>query len=173
MAFINAHFPPFWRNLPRDLNHCVNYSFELIDIPMNLNLFYSKERNQYHSTLIMAQLIKHLPADGDKIIGITDADIYIPILTFLFGEAQLGGRVALVSTYRLKNQFYGLPADSNLLYERVLKEILHELGHTMGLIHCSDFECVMNSSTYVENIDLKFSRFCKSCQGILGIECEE
>jgi len=169
LAFIDNHFPPFWRNLPRDLNRCFPSTFQAIELSINLKLFYSVERNQYHSTLILAQVLKQLPRDGDKIIGVTNVDIYIPILTFLFGEAQLGGKGALVSTYRLNNRFYGLPSDEDLLYQRVLKEILHELGHTLGLIHCQDFECVMNSSTYVENIDLKHARFCTHCEMALEI----
>ena len=167
LAFINNHFPPFWRNLPRDLNRCIPWHFEAIELALNLKLFYSAERNQYHSTLLLAQILKQLPPDGDKIIGVTHVDIFIPILTFMFGEAQLGGKGALVSTYRLNNRFYGLPSDEKLLYQRVLKEILHELGHTLGLIHCPDFECVMNSSTYVENIDLKMARFCNRCLSLL------
>ena len=94
-------------------------------------------------------------------------DIFTPILTFLFGEAQLGGNGAIVSTHRLHNEFYGLPGDDDLLYARTLKEVLHELGHTMGLIHCQYYECVMHFSTYVEDIDLKKSQFCPVCKNKL------
>ncbi len=173
LAFINNHFPPFWQKLPGDLSKCLPYPIDHLLMDLDMNLFFSEERNQYHSTLILAQILGYLPDDGDKILGITNVDIYIPILTFLFGEAQFKGKGALVSTYRLKNTFYGLPDNDNLLYERTLKEILHELGHTLGLVHCPNFECVMNSSTYVENIDLKLARFCKDCQEQLEISCEE
>ncbi len=173
IAFINGHFPPFWKNLTTDLRRCLPCTFEHFVINVDLKLFYSMDRNQYHSTLLLAQLLKFLPEDGEKIVGVTDVDIFIPILTFLFGEAQLGGKGALVSTYRLNNDFYGLPTDDQLLYQRAMKEILHELGHTFGLIHCPDYECVMNSSTYVENIDLKRNRFCYTCQRKLGVTCEE
>jgi archaemetzincin len=131
---------------------------------MDLNMFYSRERKQFHSTLILSHLLKHLPKDGHKIVGITEVDIYIPILTYLFGEAQLNGQGALVSTHRLDNRYYGLPYDEKLFYQRVVKEIVHELGHTFGLIHCRDYRCVMHSSTYVEDIDLKTARFCRECQ---------
>jgi archaemetzincin len=173
IAFINGHFPPFWKNLTADLRRCLPYPFEHFVVNVDLKLFYSMDRNQYHSTLLLAQLLKFLPEDGEKIVGVTDVDIFIPILTFLFGEAQLAGKGALVSTYRLNNHFYGLPKDDELLYQRAMKEILHELGHTFGLIHCPDYECVMNSSTYVENIDLKRNRFCLGCQKKLGVTCRE
>ena len=172
LAFINGHFPPRWKNLEVDLHHCLPFDFQVLPLKVDLRLFYSVERHQYHSTLLLAYLLKHLPEQGDKIIGITNVDIYIPILTFLFGEAQFNGRGAVMSTYRLNAQFYGLPRNDKLLYDRTLKEILHELGHTLGLVHCVDFECVMNSSTYVENIDLKKALFCNSCQDKIGIGCD-
>jgi archaemetzincin len=72
-----------------------------------------------------------------------------------------------VSTYRLDESIYGFPPNPRLTQERLLKESLHELGHTFGLIHCPDYLCVMHSSTSVEEIDVKTARFCLKCQGIL------
>ncbi|MEJ2635149.1 MAG: archaemetzincin family Zn-dependent metalloprotease [Calditrichia bacterium] len=173
LAFINNHFPPFWQNLAEDLNRCVPYPFSHLHLDLDLSLFYSGERNQYHSTYLLSTILQHVPDDGRKIIGITDVDIFIPILTFLFGEAQLNGIGAVVSTYRLRNEFYGLPPNPLLLYKRTLKEILHELGHTLGLVHCPNFECIMHSSTYVEDIDLKHEFFCARCQNIIGVNCSK
>jgi archaemetzincin len=90
-------------------------------------------------------------------------DLYIPVLTFVFGEAQLKDGAAVVSAHRLRQEFYGMPADTDLLHERLLKEALHELGHTYGLRHCPDYTCVMSSSTGVERIDLKNAEFCPNC----------
>ena len=70
----------------------------------------------------------------------------------------------MVSTYRLRNDLYGLPADERLLAARLEKEAIHELGHTYGLVHCADPVCVMRASTYVEEIDLKTADFCESCR---------
>ena len=173
IALINKVKLPHLDRFSTDLRRCIHYDFNTINLSLNLKEFYSRDRNQYNSTLLLATVLKNIPEDADKIIGITDVDIFIPILTFLFGEAQLNGRAALVSTFRLHNEFYGLPRDDDLLYVRTIKEISHELGHTLGLVHCPNFECVMNSSTYVENIDLKKERFCRNCQKILGIKCAE
>ncbi|GAB4367124.1 MAG: hypothetical protein Kow0042_07470 [Calditrichia bacterium] len=173
LAFINHPEVFSWQNLASDLKKCVPLTFDPLHIDIDLELYYSRDRDQYYSTLILANLLKFLPKDGEKIVGIVDVDIYIPILTFLFGEAQFKGKGALVSTFRLRNEFYGLPANNLLLYQRLLKEVLHELGHTLGLVHCRDFECVMNSSTYVEDIDLKHARFCDNCQKILGVDCRK
>jgi archaemetzincin len=104
-----------------------------------------------------------LPSN-ERILGVTAVDLYIPILTFVFGEAQLRGSCAVVSFHRLRQEFYGLPANSTVLRERLLKEAVHELGHTLTLAHCEDYQCVMAPSHGVEWIDLKTSQFCTSCQ---------
>lgn len=129
---------------------------------------YDSSRNQYNSSALLAELIATQPKDTLRILGVADLDLFVPVLTFVFGEAQLNGPAAVVSIHRLKNQFYGLPKDERLLQERLEKEAIHELGHTFGLLHCRDDSCVMSASTYVENIDLKSDRFCFSCSKILN-----
>jgi len=127
-------------------------------------LAFDPSRGQYNSRILLAQLLQHHRQDADRLLGVAAVDLFIPVLTYVFGEAQFGGRAAVVSTYRLDNQLYGLRADRNLLFERLLKEAVHELGHTCSLIHCQIHPCVMMSSTYVENVDLKSERFCPRCQ---------
>ena len=121
------------------------------------------ERRQYHSTEILGQLQKLANQECWRILGITDLDLYIPILTFVFGEAQMGGSVAIVSTHRLHQEFYGLPADAELFRDRLLKESLHEIGHTLDLRHCEDYRCAMAGSHAVEWIDLKETAICPEC----------
>jgi archaemetzincin len=102
--------------------------------------------------------------DAWRILGVTSLDLYIPILTFVFGEAQLRGNCAVVSSFRLRQEFYGLPANEALFRDRLLKESVHELGHTFELSHCDDYQCVMSPSHGVEWIDLKTNRLCQSCR---------
>ncbi len=124
---------------------------------------FDPRRQQFHSTPILARLAA-LPAPaGARILGVADVDLFIPILTFVFGEAQLAGGAALISAARLRQEFYGLPANQVLLYERCAKEALHELGHTMGLVHCPLYECVMHYSNSIEDVDLKGSSWCPAC----------
>ena len=123
-------------------------------------------RQQYHSTQILSLLTKRVRPNNSRILGITLFDLYIPILTFVFGEAQLRGTCAIVSAHRLHQEFYGLPADPALLSDRLLKEAVHELGHTLALSHCEDYQCVMSPSHGVELIDLKTSHFCKACRAV-------
>jgi archaemetzincin len=122
------------------------------------------ERRQYHSSEILARMQQRLSPQCWRLLGVTGLDLYIPILTFVFGEAQLGGRCALVSTHRLRQEFYGLPRDPECLRERLLKEAVHELGHTLELTHCDDYDCAMSASHSVEWIDLKTSQLCQICR---------
>jgi archaemetzincin len=130
----------------------------------NLSLSYDPARDQYNSSGLLLELINDTPPETLKILGVTELDLFIPIFTFLFGEAQLNGIGALVSAHRLHNQFYGISENREVLESRLLKEGIHELGHTFGLIHCFTLKCVMKSSTYVEEIDQKSVHFCKSCE---------
>ncbi len=121
-------------------------------------------RRQYFSTDILARMQGYLAPGSWRLLGITSVDLYIPILTFVFGEAQLNGACAVVSTHRLRQEFYGLPPDLDLLRHRLLKEALHELGHTLALTHCDDYRCAMAPSHAVESIDLKSSSLCVACR---------
>jgi archaemetzincin len=125
-------------------------------------------RTQYSSRAILAALLGRRDSDGERILGVTGLDLFVPVLTFVFGEAQLDGRAAVVSTCRLAADFYGLPPNELRLLERLEKEAVHELGHTYGLLHCPDDRCVMRSSTYVEELDMKEVHFCDDCMGQVG-----
>jgi archaemetzincin len=124
---------------------------------------YHAGRQQYYSTQLLGEVWNCGNRDSVKLLGVCDLDLFIPILTFVFGEAQLSNRSALISICRLRQKFYGLPEDSNLLYARCEKEAVHELGHTFGLLHCSSYTCVMHHSNSIEQIDLKSSFFCPAC----------
>ena len=113
---------------------------------------------------ILARLKSLVGPQTWRLLGITPVDLYIPILTFVFGEAQMGGECAVVSTHRLRQEFYGLPPNVDVLAERLLKEAVHELGHTLQLTHCDDYRCAMASSHAVEWIDLKEAALCEGCR---------
>jgi len=121
------------------------------------------ERQQYHSSEIL-QRMQVFAGRQWRLLGVASVDLYIPILKYVFGEAQMGGPCAVVSSYRLRQEFYGLEPDDELLSQRLLKESVHELGHTLNLRHCPDYRCVMASSHAVEWIDLRESKMCDVCR---------
>ncbi len=136
--------------------------------PIDAGFAYDATRGQYYSTSILRFLANSPSAPEARRLAVTAGDLFVPILTFVFGEAQLAGRCAIVGLCRLYDEFYGLPPDPACLRERLLTEALHELGHTFGLRHCDDWSCVMASSHSVERIDLKGS-FCESCRKHIGL----
>ena len=130
---------------------------------LDLAFSYDGRRQQFYSTAII-QRLERMADPGARILGVTGCDLFVPILTFVFGEAQLDGNCAVVSTARLAEEFYGLPPRGDLLRERLVKEAAHELGHTFGLRHCVDWRCVMASSHAVERLDVKGAEFCGDCR---------
>ncbi|MFA6469894.1 MAG: archaemetzincin family Zn-dependent metalloprotease [Bacteroidota bacterium] len=152
-------------------------------LPGLVEKVYDDSRAQYNSTDIIRKLLDReellirksfsntfAPDPKSKIVGITSVDLFVPILTYVFGEAQLDGQASVVSTFRLDNSIYGLEPDPVLLFERTLKETVHELGHTFGLYHCQNLECAMHASTAVEDIDIKGGMLCNECRKKAGVD---
>lgn len=124
---------------------------------------FDPKRGQFHSTRILKELLLDVPDDALKVQGVIAEDLHIPILTYVFGEAQLGGVASVVSLARLRQEFHGLRPNERLYLERVHKESLHELGHTFGLVHCHDRKCLMYLSNTILDVDSKGSGYCRHC----------
>lgn len=126
-------------------------------------------RGQHDASSLVAQVADHAAGSPDKFLAVVDVDLFVPVLTFVFGQAQLGGSSGVVSVHRLHDEFYGVRPDPARFSDRLVKEVVHEAGHLYGLLHCRDWSCVMRSSTYVEEIDLKGEAFCPSCAEALRV----
>ncbi|MBX3007104.1 MAG: archaemetzincin family Zn-dependent metalloprotease [Melioribacteraceae bacterium] len=154
--------------LVKELSNRFSSKIHVIDLKVNLDDFFSVDRRQYYSTQIIAEVIKLTDEYDGKVILLTDVDIFVPALTFVFGEAQLNGKHSILSVCRLHEEFYSGISDENLLLERTVKEALHELGHNFGLRHCIDWDCVMHSSNGVEEVDIKGNTYCRKCRTVIG-----
>ncbi len=126
---------------------------------------FDARRRQHASGTILRWLLEAGPSGG-KVLGITDRDLFIPILTYVFGEAQLGGDAAVVSTARLGED--SGPYGTRVLVERLAKEAVHEVGHAFGLLHCGVEGCVMSRSPAVREVDEKSSEPCDVCRARLA-----
>jgi archaemetzincin len=135
---------------------------------LDLSEFYDPTRRQYNGVRLVHAVESIFSSDQSKTIGLFNVDLFIPILTYIFGQAFLNGSTGIASNYRLSNERYGINIDERFVLERFIKEVIHELGHTFGLIHCHVPTCVMRSSTYVEDIDQKSCHLCLNCRGELN-----
>lgn len=131
---------------------------------------WDEARRQYSAPLILRRLLDAAAAGADKLLAVTGQDLYIPMLSFVYGQAQLGGQVAVVSVARLRTEYYGLPPDEELLRVRARKEALHEVGHLFGLVHCPDTNCAMALSTGIRPLDQKQPSLCAGCAALAGEE---
>jgi archaemetzincin len=156
--------------LVKDLRPAIEETFlvrcKVLPVRLDPQFAFHGERQQYHSSEILYRMQSFVTADSWRLLGVAAVDLYIPILTFVFGEAQMGGPCAVVSAHRLRQELYGLPPDPELFRQRVIKEAVHELGHTVSLTHCDDYRCAMAPSHAVEWIDLKERTLCTACRAV-------
>ena len=129
---------------------------------------YVPDRDQYLSSRILSDLRFSVDMDNrDKVLWVTDVDLFVRDLNFIFGEAEIAGKFAIISLTRLRQSFYGKPKDDKLLLGRVVKEAVHELGHVYGLGHCANKRCVKFFSNSLWDTDQKSSDFCARCSRAL------
>ncbi len=127
---------------------------------------FDPDRNQYHSTLILEELAARCPKVGLKVLAVTKEDLFIPILTHVYGEAQLGGTACIISIARLITgpDMGGVDSGAG----RIVKEATHELGHCFDLRHCEDEHCIMHYCRQLADVDKKSNQFCRYCRIFLS-----
>jgi len=135
----------------------------------DLEFAFHPNRNQYHSTPILEELARKAPADAIKVLALVQEDLFIPILTHVYGEAQLGGTACIVSTIRLNEGHRSLNTQEPYL-GRIIKEAIHELGHTFKLRHCREHTCLMHYCRNESDVDRKSDQLCRYCKVLLEDE---
>lgn len=156
-------------SVEKGISRIFGFPARILPILENVGFAYDSGRNQYHSTPILEKLEGRAPSFALKVLAITDVDLFIPILTHVYGEAQLGGRACIVSSYRLKG--YALPTRINSSHiQRIVKEAIHELGHTFSLRHCREHACIMHYCRTELDVDRKSDRLCRYCKILLEDE---
>ena len=123
----------------------------------------NEERGQFYSTVILAKLELIRQGESERILGITEEDLYIPTLPFVYGEADPNSGCSVMSFFRMRQEFYGLPEDDQQIYTRALKEAIHLLGQLYQLVVCHNPRCVMYHSASMLDTDAKAERFCDNC----------
>jgi archaemetzincin len=145
------------------------FGFDTILTPILQDIEFARDtaRNQYHSTPILQRLAAEAPARAIKVAALCRVDLFIPILTYVYGEAQLNGRACIISSYRLDDSLVGAEPEERFV-SRMAKETIHELGHTFDLRHCPDPVCLMHYCRNESDVDRKSDQFCRYCKVLLG-----
>lgn len=157
--------------IPAKISQAIQQVFgletETMSLLDNTEFAYNPVRGQYFSTLIIEKLTELAPARAYKILALCEIDLFIPILTYVYGEAQLSGKSCIVSLFRLKNRDSTISTREKAFVKRAIKETIHELGHTFGLRHCTDQACLMHYCRSIDDVDRKSDQFCRYCQIML------
>jgi len=158
--------------ISREINRIFGYETDVIPLLQDVDFALDQTRDQYHSTLILEKLSSVAPPGVAKVVAITKVDLFIPILTYVYGEAQLGGKACIISTYRLNEGISPISTQKNYQL-RVVKEAIHELGHTFKLRHCPDHTCIMHYCRNVKDVDMKSDQLCRYCNVLLEDETKK
>lgn len=155
--------------LCREIGRVLGFETRVARLLADIGFAYDAGRDQYHSTAILERLAALAPPDALKVLAVVNEDLFIPILTHVYGEAQLGGTAGVVSTCRLKQETRQLAPPGNF-FERMAKEAIHELGHTFNLRHCPETDCIMHYCRSEEDVDRKSDQLCRYCRVLLADE---
>ncbi len=170
LVHVGAVAPSFMRRLRGDLAVSLAHPVWISELELSPAEAFSKDRRQYSAVKLLSLLQDPpLPRLDIRRIGVTDVDLFLPVFAHVLGSAQLQGQVGIASVHRLRPEFQGEKPNPHVLRLRILKEVLHELGHTFGLVHCKVPWCAMSASLLPEHVDLKDPSYCDPCSQKVGV----
>ena len=167
LVAVGVIHPALLRELAAELGRRLPWPVTARSGAVDAGAAFDPGRSQYLAPVLVEALLRPAPEPGLRRIGVTELDLFVPVFTHVFGYAPLEGPAAIASSYRLRPELGGSTSPQRLR-ERLVKEILHELGHTFGLIHCSASWCAMSPSRSAEEIDLKDANYCEACAKAIG-----
>ena len=164
--------PGVLRRLAGELGPCLARRVTIAPFTVDPTPAFDPLRRQYRVDTLLAALLDPSAPREVRRVGITNLDIFLPVFTHVLGLAQHGGRVAVVSLHRLRPDEPDHPDPEGVVRRRLLREVLHELGHTLGLVHCDVPWCAMRASRVAEEVDIKDAAWCRSCAGGVGLAAD-
>ena len=160
------------RAVSTEIERAFGFATETGAILDDISFALDQNRQQYHSTMILDHLAAGMPEHCLRVLAITQVDLFIPILTHVYGEAQLGGAASIVSTFRLNESGSAMNITPKFK-ERIVKEAIHELGHTFNLRHCPEHTCIMHYCRNEEDVDRKSDELCRYCKIMVDDEIKK
>jgi archaemetzincin len=121
-------------------------------------------RNQYYAQVVLSKLERAKANSREKVIAVCEEDLYLPDDNYVLGHTDILAGAAVVSLYRIRQEFYGLPEDENKVYPRLFKETIHRIAHLFQLSECRNPKCVNYYSQVMLDIDSKSENFCDVCR---------
>jgi archaemetzincin len=134
---------------------------------------FQPQRQQYDAGLIVKYLARLPLASHPRILGLTVFDLCLPILTYVYGEAEVGGRAAVISNFRLRQNEDGSTAPPEIYFERLAKVAVHEMAHTLALHHCENAKYLMHFAARLKHLDQIPLLFCDHCEFALRMNRKE
>jgi len=164
MVPVNAIDAGFLSRLELCLEERFLYSFDVERALAVPHSALNSTRGQMFLSTLTSKVLRRYPDHDGYLLAITEFDLYKTSHRYIFGDADETRKIAVLSLHRLHSEYYGEGADANVLFQRALKEAMHEIGHALGLRHCHHARCAMYYATSIFETDNKFANFCENCE---------
>lgn len=161
------------RVVAANLQTLLDLPVEILDPAVMPQQCFLTRRQQYDAGLIVKHLAQLPLSSHLRILGLTVFDLCLPILTYVYGEAEVGGRAAVISNFRLRQNEDGSTTAPEIYFERLAKVAVHEVAHTLALHHCDGAKCLMHFAARLKHLDQIPLLFCDHCEFALRMNLKQ